>query len=92
MFKVLFIAFVLFISNSFAGEDFDMDGRIVPDFSIKVPTKGDSISFVRNVEIKKIAMNENTIKTRESVKVESPKFQIGGVWDINGEVKRMYLE
>ena len=92
MFKVFFIAFVLFVSNVFAGEDFDMDGRIVPDFSIKVPIKSDSISFSRDVEIKKVAMNDTKINTRESVKVESPKFQIGGVWDINGEVRKAFLE
>ena len=92
MFKVFFIAFVLFVSNVFAGEGFDMDGRIVPDFSIKVPIKSDSISFSRDVEIKKVAMNDTKINTRESVKVESPKFQIGGVWDINGEVRKAFLE
>ena len=86
--KLLAIVF-LFVSFSFA-EDMDMDGRLIPNFTIP---KGDTnFNLSRQVEIKKITMNDSTITTREKVAIVNPTYKMNSVNVVTGETKHYGLE
>jgi hypothetical protein len=87
MFKLASIVLVI-ASSIFAEEGFE--DRIVPDFTIKVQKGDTNFNFSREVEIKKITLNEKEIKTREMEKIKAPKFQIVSV--ANGEKTQMNME
>ena len=80
---------ILVIATSIFAEDFDND-RVIPDFTIKVQKGDTNFNFSREVEIKKITLNEKEIKTREMEKIKAPKFQIVSV--ANGEKTQMNME
>lgn len=80
---------ILVVASVFA-EDFDND-RAIPDFNIKVQKGDTNFNFSREVEIKKITLNEKEIKTREMEKVHTPKFKMVSV-AMNGEKNQMGME
>jgi uncharacterized protein YaiL (DUF2058 family) len=88
MFKLASI--ILVIATSVFAEDFDND-RVIPDFTIKIQKGDTNFNFSREVEIKKITLNEKEIKTREMEKVKNPTFKIVSV-AMNGEKNQMGME
>lgn len=88
MIKLASIILVI-TSSIFAEEGFE--DRIVPDFTIKVQKGDTNFNFNREVEIKKITLNEKEIKTREMEKVKNPTFKIVSV-AMNGEKNQMGME
>jgi uncharacterized protein YaiL (DUF2058 family) len=70
--KFFAIIFVL-VSSIFAD---DMDDRIIPDFKISIPKGDTNFSFNREIEIKKITINDSAITTREKVAIVNPSFQL----------------
>lgn len=80
---------LLFVSFSFADE-MDMDGRMIPNFTIP---KGDTnFNLSRQVEIKKITLNDTTLTTREKVACVNPTYKMNVLNNNTGEVKTYGLE
>lgn len=80
---------VLAFSFSFA-DDFDMDGRMIPTFTI--PKADTNFNLSREVEIKKVTLNDSTLTTREKVALVNPSFKITSHNVLTGEVKNMEME
>jgi uncharacterized protein YaiL (DUF2058 family) len=53
-----------------------MDDRIIPDFKIQLPKGDTNFNFQREVEIKKITLNDSSLTTREKVAIVNPTFKI----------------
>ena len=86
--KILTLLAIL-VSSIFAE---DMDDRVVPDFKITIPKGDTNFNFNREVEIKKITLNDSDIVIkREMVKVEKPNYKLVSN-TYNGEKIGMYLE
>ena len=85
-----FLTLIAILVSSIFAED--MDDRIVPDFKISIPKGDTNFNFNREVEIKKITLNDSDIAIkREMVKVEAPKYNINSK-NYNGEKIGMYME
>lgn len=87
--KLLTIVF-LFLATFSYSDEMDMDGRMIPNFTIP---KGDTnFNLSRQVEIKKITLNDSTINTREKVAVLNPTYKMNVLNNNTGEVKTYGLE
>lgn len=75
--KKVITILVLAFGFSFAG-DFDMDGRMIPDFKINIQKGDTNFNKERNVEIKKVTFNDSSLVIEKKTE-KNPTFKISQV-------------
>ena len=69
-----FLVFLFLLSSSLFAEE--MEDRFIPDFKIQLPKGDTDFSFNREIEIKKVTLNDSAITTRGKVAIANPSFTL----------------
>lgn len=88
--KKVIAILVLAFGFSFA-DDFDMDGRMIPDFKINIQKGDTDFNIDRQVNIQKITFNDSSIVIDKKVE-KVPTFKISQVNIINQNVSNYGME
>lgn len=88
----MIFALLVSVSVSSFADEMDMDGRMIPNFSISIPKADTNFSISRQESIKKITLNESKITTRDLVAQAAPTYKMSTTNIITGEVKTYGME